>query len=264
MIESATMVVGTRSEPPGFDPRSQVPILELPEGLLARTPIGRLLGRGEAAYDTLWRYVRKVPRSLHRGQGAMVRFGEFDIGLRAPNRVPVWISFRDEIVYIGRKLTIPFPSLRGLMVGHGVMPDRKVPSFVMLLRADGCPRYLPLHQCMTDEAATDLSDFLSSRLRVPLGVASRPLGFIVPPGGARLCYAAGETPLYEMRAMLTARSPDGRTRISILAGGKRTVLLDQADPLGWIERWGIVSSDLLNIIAKRVRSQYGRDLDTNH
>jgi hypothetical protein len=264
VVESAAMVEGAKSEPPGFDPRSQVPILELPEGLLSRTPMGRLLGRGEAAYDALWRYVRRVPRKLHRGQGAQVRFGEFDIGLRAPNRVPVWITFRDEVVYIGRKLTIPFLSLRGLMVGHGVMPDRKVPTFVMLLRVDGCPRYLPVHQCITDESATDLADFLSSRLRVPLGIASRPLGFVVPAGGSRLVHAAGETPLYEMRAMLAARSPAGRTRISILAGGKRTVLLEQPDPLGWLERWGIVAADLLNIIAKRVRSQYGRDLDTNH
>ena len=53
------MTVRTRSEPPGFDPRSQVPVLELPEGLLSRTPVGRFLGRGEAAYDTLWRYVRE-------------------------------------------------------------------------------------------------------------------------------------------------------------------------------------------------------------
>jgi len=258
------MVTGTISEPPALDPRGQVPILELPEGLLSRSPIGRLLGRGEAAYDLLWRYVRKVPRALHRGQGAVVRFGEFDIGLRAPNRVPVRISFRDEIVYIGRKLTIPFPSLRGLLVGHGVMPDRKVPSFVMLLRADGCPSYLPLHQSITDEAATDLADFLSSRMRIPLGLASRPLGLIVLPGGAKLSHSAGVTPLYEMRAMLTARGPDGRTRISILSGRERTVLLEKADPLGWIERWGIIASDLLNIIAKRVKSQFGRDLDTNH
>jgi hypothetical protein len=257
-------MAGSRSEPPGFDPRSLVPILELPEGLLARTPIGRLLGRGEAAYDTLWRYVRRVPRAMHRGQGARVRFGEYDIGLRAPNRVPVWITFRDEVVYIGRKLTIPFSSLRGLLVGHGIMPERKVPSFVILLRADGCPSYLPLHQCITDEAAVDLADFLSSRLRVPLGIASRPLGFLVAPGGARLCHAGGEIPLYELRALLTARGPDGRTRISILSRGAKTILLDQPDPLGWIERWGIVASDLLNIIAKRARSQYGRDLDTNH
>lgn len=258
------MATGAKSEPPALDPRAEVPLLELPEGLLARTPVGRLLGRGEAAYDQLWRYVRRVPRALHRGQGAVVRFGEADIGMRAPNRVPVWISFRDEIVYIGRKLTIPFPSLRGLLVGHGVMPERKVPSFVMLLRVDGCPRYLPLHQCIVDEAATDLADFLSSRLRVPLGVASRPLGLLAAPGAARLRHSAGETPLYEMRALLTARGPDGRTRISILAGGKKTPLLEQPDPLGWIERWGIIASDLLNIIAKRVKSQYGRDLDTNH
>jgi hypothetical protein len=84
----------------------------------------------------------------------------------------------------------------------------------------------------------------------------------VTPGGAKLSHAAGETPLYEMRALLTARGPDGRTRISILSGRDRTMLLDKADPLGWIERWGIIAADLLNIIAKRVRSQFGRDLDT--
>jgi hypothetical protein len=262
VVESAAMVAGAKSEPPVFDPASGVPILELPEGLLSRTPVGRLLGRGEAAYDQLWRYVRRVPRRLHRGQGPQVRFGEFDIGLRAPNRVPVSISFRDEVVYLGRKLTIPFPSLRGLMVAHGILADRKVPNFVMLLRVDGCPGYLPLHQCMTDESATDLADFLSSRLRVPLGIASRPLGFAVSPGGSRLHYGGGETPLYEMRSLLVSRSPAGRTRVAVLAGERRILLLDQSDPLGWLERWAIVASDLLGIIARRVRSQYGRDLDT--
>ncbi len=258
------MTVRTRSEPPGFDPRSQVPVLELPEGLLSRTPIGRFLGRGEAAYDTLWRYVRKVPRALHRGQGAQVRFGEYDLGLRAPNRVPVWISFREEIVCIGRKLTIPFPSLRGLLAAHGLLPGRTMPVFSLLLRVDGCPRYLPLHQCMLDESVTDLADFLSTRLRVPLGVGSRPLGFLVLPGSPRLVHARGETPLYEMRSLLVSRSPEGRTRIAVRAGGERVVLLDQSDPLGWIEKWGLVASDLVSIVAKRVRSQFGRDLDTNH
>jgi len=115
-----------------------------------------------------------------------------------------------------------------------------------------------------DESITDLADFLSTQLRVPLGVASRPLGFFVLPGSPRLVYANGETPLYEMRSLLVSRAPDGRTRISIRAGGKKIALLEQEDPLGWIEKWGLVASDLISIVARRVRSQYGRDLDTNH
>jgi hypothetical protein len=258
------MAVRTRSEPPGFDPRSQMPVLELPEGLFSRTPVGRLLRRGESTYDALWRYVRKVPRSLYRGQGARVRFGEFDLGLRAPNRVPVWISFKDEVVYVGRKLTIPFPSLRGVVAAHGLLPWRRMPIFAILLLVDGCPRYLPLHQCVIDEAIVDLADFLSTRLRVPLGVASRPLGFLVHPGSPRLVHGGGETPLYEMRPLLVTRSPDGRTRIDVRAGGERITLVDRTDTFGWLERWGLIAADLLGIVAKRVRSQYGRDLDTNH
>ena len=77
-------------------------------------------------------------------------------------------------------------------------------------------------------------------------------------------HARGETPLYEMRSLLVSRSPQGRTRIAIRAGGERVVLLDQSDPLGWIEKWGLVASDLVSVVAKRVRSQFGRDLDTNH
>ena len=242
-----------------FDPAPRVPILELPEGLLRRSPVARLLGRGERTYDPLWRYVKRVDRLRYLGQGARVRFGEFDIGMRTPNRIPTQIDFAAETVFIGRKLTIPFNSLRGLLAAHGLMPGRKMPVFAVLLRVDGCPHYLPLHRCQIDAAVTDLVEFLSQRLRVPLGVASRPLGFLIDPGSPRIEHAGGETPLYEHRALLSARGPDGRTVVSLLAGGEKIALIDQPDPLGWLAKWGNICDELIGIVARRAKSRYGRD-----
>jgi hypothetical protein len=247
-----------RHDPARFDPAAHVSILELPEGKLTRSLAARLLMRDQRAYDPLWRYVRKVDPALYRGQRATVRFGEYDIGLRAPNRVPAWIDFGKQVLYLGLRLTIPFSSLRGLMVGHGMMPHRKFPVFALLIKVDGCDQYLPVHQCVLDESVTDLADFLSARMRVPLGIASRPLGFLVRPGGSTILHSGGETPLYQVRSLLTIRTPDGRTRVSILGGPERTVILDQPDPLGWLEGWGIVAGELVSVVARRVRSRYGR------
>ncbi len=242
-----------------FDPSDAVPILELPEGTLTRSLASRILMRDQRAYDPLWRYIRKVDTSLYKGQRGTVRFGEFDMGMRAPNRVPAWIDFRKEMLYLGRTLTVPFNSLRGLMVGHGLMPKRNFPVFVLLLKVDGCESYLPVHQCVVDESVTDLADFLSARLRVPLGISSRPLGFLVRPGSPRINHVGGDTPLFEIRSLLTIRGPDGNTRITILGGTDRTVILDVPDPLGWYEGWGIVAGELVSIVARRVRSRYGRE-----
>lgn len=247
-----------RQHPKRFDPSESVPILELPEGTLTRSLFSRLLMRDQRAYDPLWRYVKRVDRSPYKGQKGSVRFGEFDLGMRAPNRVPAWIDFRSDTLYLGRTLTIPFNSMRGLMVGHGLMPSRKFPVFVLLLKVDGCEDYLPLHQCVVDESVTDLADFLSARLRVPLGIASRPLGFLVRSGSPRIHHSGGVTPLYEVRSLLTIHGPDGRTKISILGGSDRTVILDEPDPLRWYEGWGIVAGELVSIVAKRVRSRFGR------
>lgn len=244
--------------PRRYDPSSEVPILELPEGTLTRSLFSRILMRDQRSYDPLWRYVKKVERSLYRGQRGNVRFGEYDMGLRAPNRVPAWIDFRSDTLYLGRRLTIPFNSVRGVMVGHGLMPGRKVPVFAILVKVDGCEKYLPLHQCVVNESVTDLADFLSARLRVPLGIASRPLGFLVRPGSPRIHHSDGVTPLYEVRSLLTIRGPDEKTKISILGGADRRVILHEPDPLRWYEAWGIVAGELVSIVAKRVRSRYGR------
>ena len=244
-----------------FDPAPHVPILELPEGLLRQSPIARLFGRGERAYGPVWRYVRRVDRLRYLGQGAKVRFGEFDIGMRTPNRIPTQVDFAAETVFIGRKLTIPVNSLRGLLAAHGLMPGRTMPVFAILLKVDGCDRYLPLHRCVLDQAVTDLAEFLSQRLRIPLGVASRPLGFLIEPGAARIRHSAGETPLYEHRALLSVRDPEGRTAVRLLAGAEKVTLIDQPDPLGWLAGWGNICDELIGIVARRVKSKYGRDQD---
>jgi hypothetical protein len=234
-------------------------VLELPEGLRRRALVARVLRRGERAYDPLWRYVKRVDRLKYLGQGARVCFGEFDIGLRSPARVPSKVDFREELIFHGRKLQIPFASVRGLLVAHGMMPDRQVPVFTVMIRVDGCEGYLPLHRCQLDSAATDLAEFLSSRLRVPLGLASRPLGILVEPGAAVLRHGGGEVPLYELRTVVAARGPDGLVRVSLLASDRRIDLVREPDPLGWFERWGIIAGEIVAILARRARSRYGRD-----
>jgi hypothetical protein len=251
-------------DPPGvkrFDPGPLVPILELPEGILRKGFMARLIRRGDSAYDPLWRYLSKVDRLTYLGQGAQVRFGEYDIGMRTPNRIPTRVDFAEEMITVGRKLVIPFGSLRALMVAHGLMPRRTVPVFAVLIRVDGCDSYLPVHRCQPDETAIDLAEFLAKRLRVPLGIASRPLGFIVEPGSPRIAHAGGETPLYELRTVLSTLTPDGRARVRLLTGGEQIPLVEQPDPLGWYERWGIIFGDLLSIVARRVKSKYGRGME---
>ena len=249
-----------RDDIAGFDPARMVPIRQLPEGSLTRAMPSRILMRGERIYDPLWRYVKKVDGTLYRGQKAAVRFGEFHMGLRAPGRIPAWVDFKTETLFLGRKLTIPFNALRGLMVAHGLMPTRVFPIFALLIRVDGCDDYIPLHQIVLDDTVTDLADFLSSRMRVPLGVASRPLRLLVRPGSSKIAHGEGETPLYEIRSLLTIRGPSGNTKVSIMKPGGNITLVDTPDPLGWMEKWGIILSELVSIVTKRVKSKYGRDL----
>jgi len=247
--------------PPGlFDPRSIIEVLILPEGTRALNPVERLVFlKGEGAYDPLWPYVKATDTSLYKGQGAAVRVGEYFLGLRGPNRIPSFVDFKKEVIFVGRKLTIPFNSLRGIMIGHGLLPWRKVPVFVVFLKVDGCDKYLPIHQCHMDMTIIDLADFLSSHLRVPLGLASTPLHFLIHPGASRMIHSKGETPIYEIRGLLTARHPDGNTRISLMAGPRRISIVDEPDPLGWKEKWGIIADDLLSIVARRTRPRYGVD-----
>ncbi len=245
--------------PERFDPAARIRVLDLPEGQRRRALVARLLRRGERAYDPLWRYVKRVHRLKYLGQGARVGFGEFDLGLRSPHRVPSKVDFREELIFHGRKLQIPFASVRGLLVAHGMMPDRHVPVFTVMIRVDGSDGYLPLHRCQLDSAATDLAEFLSARLRVPLGFASRPLGILAEPGAATLTHGGGEVPLYELRSVISARGPDGLVRVSLLAADRRIDLVREPDPLGWFERWGIVAGELVAILARRARSRYGRE-----
>jgi hypothetical protein len=247
-------------EPRRFDPGPLVPIHELPEGILRKGFVSRLVRRGESAYDPLWRYLTKVDRLTYLGQGVQVRFGEYDIGMRSPNRIPTRVDFAEEQISVGRKVVIPFGSLRALMVAHGLMPRRTVPVFAVLIKVDGCDSYIPLHRCQPDETTIDLAEFLFKRLRVPLGIASRPLGFIVEPGSPRIRHARGETPLYELRTVLSTLTPNGRARVRLLAGAEQVELVDEPDPLGWYERWGIIAGDLLGIVARRARSKYGRGM----
>ncbi|MBN2718569.1 MAG: hypothetical protein JXX14_22180 [Deltaproteobacteria bacterium] len=242
-----------------FDPRSLIKVVELPEGTRSLNILSRTLWlKGERAYDPLWRYVRSVNPSRHRGQGAAVRFGEYYMGLRGPNRIPAFADFRAETLYIGRKLEIPFNSIRGVMAGHGMLPWRKMPVFVLMVRVDGNDAYIPIHQCLVDPSVVDLADFLSSHMHVPLGIASNPLHFLIHPGSAVMIHSKGETPLYELRGMITSRGPDGRTRIKVMGAGGSTTIVDKPDPNGWVEKWGIVADDLISIVSRRTRSRYGR------
>jgi hypothetical protein len=72
-----------------------------------------------------------------------------------------------------------------------------------------------------------------------------------------MIHSKGETPLYEMRAMITARGPSGVTKITLLAGTKRVIIAEQPDPMGWIENWGIIADDLVSIVSRRTAHRYG-------
>lgn len=241
-----------------FDPRAIIEVLDLPEGTRQLNPVGRFLFlRGESAYDPLYPFIKRVNRSVYAGQGAAVRIGEYFLGLRGPHRIPAFIDFQKEYAYVGRKLTIPFSSLRGVMIGHGLLPWRKVPVFVVFLKVDGCDKYLPIHQCHMDMTIIDLADFLSSHLRVPLGLASTPLQFLIHPGASRMIHAKGETPLYEIRGLLTVKQPNGHIHISLMVGRTKVTIVDEPDPLGWIENWGIIADELFAIVAHRARPKYG-------
>jgi len=244
--------------PRPYDPLRQISMLELPEGTRTLSAIARLFMRDERAYDPLWRYVSRVDLLRYLGQTGKVRFGDHTLGLRAPNRIPAFIDFLKENIYLGRKLIIPFASLRALLVGHGIMPGRKIPVFVIMIKVDGCDQFIPIHRCNLDQTAVDLTDFLTSNLKIPFGIASRPLGMLVKPGSARMIHSGGETPLYTLRGMLISRSPKHRTMINLLAGGDRITLVDRNDPLGWLERWGLIVDDLLSALIKRAKSKYGR------
>jgi hypothetical protein len=72
-----------------------------------------------------------------------------------------------------------------------------------------------------------------------------------------MVHSKGETPLYEIRGMLTVKRPDGNTRISLMAAGSRVTIVDEPDPLGWKEKWGILADDLFSIVSRRARPKYG-------
>ena len=241
-----------------FDPRSLIRILDLPEGTRSLNVLARILfKRGEWAYDPLWRYVRRVDSAIYKGQGAGVRIGDYSMGMRGPNRIPSYADFTKELLYVGRKLIIPFNSIRGIIAGHGMLPWRKVPVFVLMVKVSGCESYIPIHQCMLDLTVVDLADFLSSHMHAPLGIASNPLQFFIKPGGAKMVHAQGETPLYDLRGMITSRGPDGNTSIKLMVGTRPVTIVDAPDPMGWIENWGIIADDLVSIVARRARSRYG-------
>lgn len=169
--------------PSAYDPSPRVPLRLIPEGLRRPAALSRLFRKGEHSYDDLWRYVRKVDRSVYVGQGSEVRVGEYEIGLRGPARIPCWIDLRRQLLFLGRKLTVPFGSLRALLAAHGMIPSLVGPRFDLLLRVDGCAEYLPIHRFGEAEEIVELAEFLSKRLHIPLGIASRPLGFLLEPGG---------------------------------------------------------------------------------
>ncbi|MBN2529389.1 MAG: hypothetical protein JXR76_23580 [Deltaproteobacteria bacterium] len=253
------MIIKNEQSERFFDPRSLIRVVELPEGTRSLNVVTRVLfSRGEWAYDPLWRYVRAVDSSVHKGQGAAVRIGDYYMGLRGPNRIPAFADFKKETLFIGRKLVIPFNSIRGIMAGHGMLPWRRIPVFVLMVRVDGFDSYLPIHQCLVDPSVVDLADFLSSHMHVPLGIASNPLQFLIHPGSAVMMHSQGETPLYEIRGLLTTRGPNGRTRIKIMCGSGAKTIIDKEDPNGWVENWGIVADDLVSIVARRTKSRYGQ------
>lgn len=243
-----------------FYPGSLINVVELPEGTRSLNVVARILfSRGERAYDPLWRYVHNVDKSIYKGQSAGVRIGDYFMGMRAPNRIPTFVDFRQEILFVGRKLRIPFNSIRGVMAGHGMLPWRKVPVFVLMVKVDGFDAYIPIHQCLVDLTVVELADFLSSHMHVALGIASNPLQFLVHPGSAIMLHSKGQTPLYEMRGLITSRGPEGNTQIKVMCADGAKTIIDESDPMGWIENWGIVADDLISIVARRTKSRYGRE-----
>jgi hypothetical protein len=241
----------------GGDPLGKLIVLQLPEGARRRNLFSRLLYGGEAAYDPLWRYVRKVAGSVHRGQGPEVRVEEYAIGLRSKGGVPARVDFARDIVYLGRKLTIPFSSLRGILIAQGLIAPGEPASYDLLLRVDGSETYLPFHRFLRAGEVTDLCEFLSKRMRVPLGVASRPLGFLIEPGSPKITHGQGMTLLHQLRAVVSIRRPDSVATVELLVGESRITLVSGPDPQGQIENWGILADELISIAARRFRPVFG-------
>lgn len=238
---------------PHFDAASAFPVLELPEGQLGLSFFSTLIRRGERAYDPLWRYIARVDRARYSGQGNEARVGEYEIGLLNATRVPALIDFDKEVVFLGRKLAIPFPSLEGLVAAHGILPGESGHAFDLLVRAAGCHLYLPLHRFDVPGQVTDLCGFLAKRMRVPLGVASRPLCLAVAPGRTALTHRNGDAPLGEIKALLTARDPGGRVIVRLAMETGKIPLFDGRDPDERIERAGVLLDGLLGIVRGRLR-----------
>jgi hypothetical protein len=230
---------------------SQLPLIDIPEGSLDKGLLARFFLKGERIYDPLWPYISRNPSSLYRSQESVVRIEEYGIGLRTAKAVPVWIDFKSEVLHIGRKLQIPFPSFRSLMIAHRGDSTEAGYPFEILIRVDGCDKYLRLHWFGDEEQVPGLAEFLSKRMRVPLGIASDPFDVFLKPGRSSLLYGSKKLMLHDLRAVLASRDPNGVTNIAFLTESGKIPFFSQKDPDSLFERWGTILDSLIGVAGRR-------------
>jgi hypothetical protein len=96
-------------------------------------------------------------------------------------------------------------------------------------------------------------------MHVPLGIASTPLKILIKPGASVMEHSKGKTSLYDIKGLLTTRTPEGNTMVKLLTPSRPLKILESADPLGWIENWGIITDDLVSIVTRRTGSRYAHN-----
>jgi hypothetical protein len=225
-----------------------IDVLELPEGMSRPGFWRRLAGRGRRLYDPLWRYLAVAPE--RRGGSRAAR-----IDLRSHANVPSRVDPGDEILSIGRRVRVPFASIRGFLVAHGLLPAAGPHAFDLLALVEGCDSYLPIHRFAEEREVLPLARALLASVRAPLGLASGPLDLVLEPGKPEVEHALGRTPMEEVHGVVAARSPDGRARVRLLAGKETPTLANVPDPDGALERAALVVGEVLSLAGRRFHGE---------
>ncbi|MDD5305710.1 MAG: hypothetical protein PHU25_00175 [Deltaproteobacteria bacterium] len=230
-----------------------VDVLVLPEGLARPGFLSRLFGHGRRRYDALWRYLSPAhPDAASEREGDAIDFVSAD-------QVPSRAHLAQETLKIGRRLHVPFSSVRGLLVGHGLVGSDPEAALDLLVLVEGCDRYLSVHRFEGSDEVEPLVRALAARMHVPLGFASQPFTLLLAPGASDVEHPFGRTPLVEVRGVVAARAPDGQARVRLLTDEAGVMLFSGSDPDGRIERAALVASDVFELAGRRFREELARE-----